>query len=511
MISLLTFIASICHHFAFFSPPKLFLQSQSVLGFDFCEKGFKQGAYIFEDTFEAWVQGLDVNTNLMQSAMWDIIVNGQTSDFCGVGEPSPFGGGGLRALSFSGLEQRYAQTKPLDVTSGGWIEAEVLLAPEGFQETHPLCPVTYIGVVNLEYSIEYGATWTMIKAYEPPEYRTPKFFFIKEDIPLGAMTAATSFRFKQPAFVGIIDAWALDNVRVFRYFPNYWDSTSEYRSQLADNKKRMERASCCFDTERCEKRLSESEWALCESIQGFKKGQSVLRSTEIFVIMVLAINILKFTYVSIMNWYIRKAIPFSEEYRALVSFDLIMRYIPAQYRPKKDISSLVNDIHSSARLVGALRDELKDNDEVDIESLRLKEVEKAERKKRKKLKMKRKKKLGYSDTEAAYDSSDEDEDLRDQQNANEKEVEVADGLEKLKRQNVAMLRIPFDIKVDYTWRYLFLVSSCSVFAGIFLAMAILIQPNILYQRITSFGSMNSTMYIASTTIGFYAFICTFRV
>ena len=39
-----------------------------------------------------------------------------------------------------------------------------------------------------------------------------------------------------------------------------------------------------------------------------------------------------------------------------------MKYLPARYRPKKDIRSMVNDIHMSARLMGALKDEMADKE-----------------------------------------------------------------------------------------------------------------------------------------------------
>ena len=144
----------------------------------------------------------------------------------------------------------------------------------------------------------------------------------------------------------------------------------------------------------------------------------------------------------------KKILPFTDEFRALAKFDFLMKYIPARYRPKKDISDMVSDIHVSARLVGELRDMIQDTEDVDEEAIRLREVEKKERKKRKREKFKRKKKLGYSDEDAAIDSSDEDEEIAEQERKADSEVVLTSELEMLKRQNVAMLRIPFDIKVN---------------------------------------------------------------
>lgn len=39
-----------------------------------------------------------------------------------------------------------------------------------------------------------------------------------------------------------------------------------------------------------------------------------------------------------------------------------MKYLPKRYRPKKDISSLVGNIHSSARLAAELQDAFKDDE-----------------------------------------------------------------------------------------------------------------------------------------------------
>jgi len=185
-----------------------------------------------------------------------------------------------------------------------------------------------------------------------------------------------------------------------------------------------------------------------------------------------------------------------------------MKYIPARYRPKKNLSNLINDIHMSARLVGAIRDELADKEEdIDREALRLKEVEKAERKKRKKEKFKRKKKMGYTDEEAALDSSDEEEENKNLIVATSQDIVITDDMEKLKRQNVAMLRIPFPIKSDQKWRQLFVIISCGVYFIIFISMAVIVPSYTVSQTITSFGSLKSEFIITSTAVGFFAFIC----
>lgn len=382
----------------------------------------------------------------MRSAKWGNIVNGQATDDCGVGLPDGAAGGGIRALSFSGLVERFAETLPLDVSSGGWVEFDAFLSPQGFEQSHPYCRPCFAGVVNIEYSVN-GTDWIVLEELYPWYHTEWYFFKVKIVLPPEAITTHTLFRVIQHDFVAVDDSWAIDNFRVFRYFPDNWDNNPKFEDNVAFTKTKMDYASCCFDTEFCDSRLSADDFDECERIQGFTANEYVLRGTELYILIVVTLNVMKFIYVSTMNWYMKKLLPFTDEFRALVKLDFLMKYIPARYRPKKDIADMVSDIHISARLVGELRDMIQDDDDVDEDAIRLKEVEKKERKKRKREKFKRKKKLGYSDIDAAIDSSDEDEEIAAQEQKAGSEVVLTSDLEMLKRQNVAMLRIPFDIKV----------------------------------------------------------------
>ena len=48
---------------------------------------------------------------------------------------------------------RYAVTKDMDLSSGGWIEAEMFIPPIGFDVENPNCKTGYDGIIYLEYSI----------------------------------------------------------------------------------------------------------------------------------------------------------------------------------------------------------------------------------------------------------------------------------------------------------------------------------------------------------------------
>ena len=42
----------------------------------------------------------------------------------------------------------------MDLSSGGWIEAEMFIPPIGFDVKNPNCKTGYDGIIYLEYSIE---------------------------------------------------------------------------------------------------------------------------------------------------------------------------------------------------------------------------------------------------------------------------------------------------------------------------------------------------------------------
>ena len=52
----------------------------------------------------------------------------------------------------------YAITKDMDVSSGGWIEAEMFIPPIGFDVKNPNCKSGYTGIIYLDYSIDGRVT-----------------------------------------------------------------------------------------------------------------------------------------------------------------------------------------------------------------------------------------------------------------------------------------------------------------------------------------------------------------
>jgi hypothetical protein len=110
---------------------ELFALSNEYLGFDVCKDEFDEGIYVFEDTFEYWQSSRDSTSNLLKSAMWNETINVEAANHCG----TPVGGG-ANAMVFGGEYYRYAITNDVDMSFGGWVEADVFLAPLGYDVSH---------------------------------------------------------------------------------------------------------------------------------------------------------------------------------------------------------------------------------------------------------------------------------------------------------------------------------------------------------------------------------------
>ena len=50
-------------------------------------------------------------------------------------------------------------TQDLNLDSGGWLEAELFIAPIGFDVSNPKCKSSYSGVIEVDYSIDRGSNW----------------------------------------------------------------------------------------------------------------------------------------------------------------------------------------------------------------------------------------------------------------------------------------------------------------------------------------------------------------
>jgi len=111
------------------------------------------------------------------------------------------------ALLFDGAAPRFAETVDMNTTPGGTVDFSIKIANGAAP-----CDDAEIGEdVILQYSNNGGANWTTITTLFENAY--PNFTVVSAQIPAGAQTASTRFRWIQPVFTGVAeDVWALDNV-----------------------------------------------------------------------------------------------------------------------------------------------------------------------------------------------------------------------------------------------------------------------------------------------------------
>jgi len=499
---------------------QLYDSTQQQMGYDLCMGTFPNGVFVFEDTFEAWTNGT-VQSNLMKSAYWDQINAGYSTSFCGVAQHL----GGLHALTFSGPESRYAITRDVDVSTGGWLEAEIFIPPVGFDVTNPNCKSSYQGVLHVQYSIDHGVTWVDMALFDAWQWRQATFFYQKFPVPPGspAATKATRFRFIQLAFEASRDHWALDNVRVLKFLPDDWHTVPQFTSNLQYTESWMQKAQCCFDTDWCETRLTQEEMDDCAHLFPWYNGRRyLLRGMELYVCIVVLVNVMKFLYVCIMEWVIHKRFPFQDEYMDLANMDRIVKYLPPRFRPKKTLESFVSNIHLSARLAAELGAAFKDTEgegEIKKTEADIAAEKEAERKRlkaeKKKLKQRMKSKKFQGSTLAVTQEveSDDEEEAKHDTLETIKPVggeEATSEMDKFKRTNVGMLRVPFDTKVDHFWIKFFRNLVLFNFGLFTFIKLITTSSYVVHQPVAVFGQLSGDASFTSLGVFFFAMCCDWK-
>jgi hypothetical protein len=536
---------------------QLYDSTEGFMGFDVCMDKFHQGVYIFEDTFEAY-GNYSWQSNSMASANWHYIRNGFATSYCGVAEHL----GEEKALTFSGVEDRFAETQDMDVSVGGWLEAEMFIAPIGFDVTNPNCKSSYAGSIDVEYSIDGGTDWYEMDHFDAWEFRQATFFPQQFPIAEGsrAATNATRFRFIQRSFTAARDAWALDNVRVLRFLPTDWAISEGFIQNVAYTVEWMQKAQCCFDTDWCETRLTEGEMDSCETEFEWYKGRNYfIRGAELYVVIVVFLNLFKWVYMSACDYLLRGRFPFQDEWEDLTKFDKVWQYLPKRYRPKKNIASLVGDIHQSARLAAELQDVFKDDEgegeliknQEDID--RERKAAKAQAKKAQKRLKERMKNKNFrssalvaesgedmaklqrrADGESDSDSGDSEESEAggEQKEGNldslglDSELDQpaggeggggpdavkpkgsgADEMAEFKKTNVGMLRVPFDNKVSWPWINAFRNSVLGVFILLCLIKLGSTSYYVVHQPYIAFGLYPGKLSVTSMGLFFFAICC----
>jgi uncharacterized repeat protein (TIGR01451 family) len=117
----------------------------------------------------------------------------------------------MNSLWFGDAGSRFAATIPINTSSGGSISFYLHLA-NGPSAPWENVDIPTEGIV-LEYSTNSGVTWTVMGTYDTATYYN--WTQVTTNIPLGAISPATQFRWRQLSHSGTCcDHWALDDISV---------------------------------------------------------------------------------------------------------------------------------------------------------------------------------------------------------------------------------------------------------------------------------------------------------
>ena len=510
---------------------QLFDLTGSDRGYEYCKSEFLDGVYIFEDTFDSW-DNFTLNSNKMKSAKWEKINNGRSTPYCGAYTENasyPQIYSGSNSLQFSGATSRLAESKDLDLSSGGWLESRYFVAPISFDVSNPSCKSSYSGELYASWSIDSGVTWTLMASYPSYTYRTDKWEYIKVEFPPAAWTSHTRFKYEQKNFDSTRDHIALDNVRVLRFLPKKWYSFDNFIQNMNSVVPRLQKLQCCFDTDWCAQRYSpEFMSKTCNEFKWYRGNFFLLRSAEMYILIVVIFNVFKQVYSAVQNYFMHKRLPFEDEYDDLMKFDRLLKLIPPKWRPRKRLEDFSKNVHSSARLVADLKDQFDDGEAMgDFKKRKeiLRKEKEAERKRVKKLKKKlakRQSKKNFRGTaedaivEKTIDVSDSDEEEKDD-DEEEGQVkygannDIADDMDQFKRKNLAMLRVPFDTEVSTPWLKAWFYFTSFIFTVLALYKISTTPYYNTYERIEPYGAGYYT-YLEFTSFGInlLAMICDFK-
>lgn len=245
----------------------LFSRTNGQYGYDFCSQTFEHVLIVMEDFFDVFT-GMD-STNpyeldramreygmptltgqiKMQSALWHkVSTQAGISDACGAAS-------GKLALVFSGDTERFAETKPLNVSSGGYVRFKLKYGPD----EDPLCnemqgsddKELLFALTHFKYSIDFGGNWTTLTYYKMRDIKSNGWVLIDEPIPEEAITDHTMFRWDQVAFNKYGDYWALDDVQVKRNFKQGWLGEKQQREVAKKSHAFTRDTQCCLDSYQC--------------------------------------------------------------------------------------------------------------------------------------------------------------------------------------------------------------------------------------------------------------------
>ena len=118
---------------------------------------------------------------------------------------------GVNSLWFGDAGTRYAATIPVNTSAGGSLSFYLRLG-NGASAPWETVDIPAEGIV-LEYSTNSGTTWTLMGTYDTATFYN--WTQVTTNIPVGALSAATQFRWRQLSHSGTCcDHWALDDISI---------------------------------------------------------------------------------------------------------------------------------------------------------------------------------------------------------------------------------------------------------------------------------------------------------
>jgi hypothetical protein len=287
---------------------------------------------------------------------------------------------------------------------------------------------------------------------------------------------------------------------------------------------------CCFDTEWCQTRLTEAQMDDCKYKSPSYHGKKyVIRMAEVFITVAAFIALVKGIYVGVRDLCMKNRFPFQDEVEDLAKIDRFIKYVPARFRPRKNLEDYMANVHLSARLEADMRAQFADEEgtgerEKTVEEIKAEKAKaKAKERRIKETKLKKMRKEreekhipepSREELKLAADLQrpDEIEDEEEKQPTKKDEAtfgpsKLATDKDKLKRKDMSKLRTPFDTKVDLEWRKYCTYPPCVILGGLVLAKVVTTNYFEIYQTTNPYGLYESSIVLTSFFVNLMAIIC----
>ena len=329
---------------------ELYLQSKSMLGYDLCIQDFDNGALVFEDSFEDYDSSNTTNPlgSRMKSSLWETFQFAEVSGDCG-GMQSESGGRsggniGLNSIILRGdtsNQDRIITSKYIDVQYGGRVRFHLKMAP--LSGSYPDCMPAITSTVYLNYQVFNSSPnsnndeWNILSTYSAVYKRSNKFSWEDIKIPDNAISNQTRFQFYQIGHENARDHVAIDNFEILHYFKSGYRYTDTFKEREDESKEEMDFAACCFDTERCQLKLSEDQRdRICNRYSGYTDSKPYFfRGVELYVFLGACVKFALWIYTMTKEFFVLKKVPFANFINRILTMKIVEKYLVDKWKIMK--------------------------------------------------------------------------------------------------------------------------------------------------------------------------------